>query len=79
MAISLLTEEDVVGGIGINDQIPDLYSLGVLPLAEGGVELNVALGTHPLTREPFYMVVVRHHLGLGHPHGLERFPIEDVY
>jgi len=44
MAISLLTKEDVVGGIGIDDQIPNLYSLGVLPLAEGGVELNVSSG-----------------------------------
>ena len=44
MPISLLTEEDVVGGMGIDDQIPDLYSLGVLPLAKGGVELNVSFG-----------------------------------
>jgi len=72
-------EEDVVGGIGIDDQIPDPYSPGILSLAEGGIELNVAFGTHPLTREPYYMVVVGHHLSLGYPHGLERFPVEDVY
>jgi len=72
-------EEDVVGGTGIDDQIPDPYSSGILSLAEGGVELNVALGTYPLTREPYYMVVVRHHFGLGYSHGLEIFPVEDVY
>ena len=25
------------------------------------------------------MIVVGHHLGLGYPHGLESFPVEDVY
>ena len=73
------TEEDVLGGIGIDDQIPNPYGLGILLLAESGIELNVALGTHPLTREPDNMVVVRHHFELGYPHGFERFPIEDVY
>jgi len=74
-----LVEEDVVRGIGIDDQIPDPYGLVVLLLVEGGVELNVSLGTHPLNRETDYMVIIRHHLGLGYPHGFKRFPVEDVY
>ena len=72
-------EEDVVGSIGIDDHIPDPYDFGILLLDEGGVELNVALGTHPFTREPDNMVVIGHHLGFGYPHRFERFPVEDVY
>ena len=60
-------------------EMPNFYSLGILPLAEGGVELNVGLATYPLTREPYYMIVVRHHLDLDYRHGLECFPVEDVY
>ena len=73
------SEEDVIRGIGINYQIPNLYRLATFLLTEGGVELDVALGSHPLARETDHVVVIRHHLGLGYSHSLERFPVDDVY
>ena len=74
-----MAEEDIVGGVGVDDQVSDFDGPSILPFVEGGIELNVALGTYPLTREPYHMVVVGHHLSSGYLHGLERFPVEDVY
>jgi len=72
------SEEDVIGGIGIDYQIPDPYRLAAFLLTEGGVELDVALGSHPLARETDHVVVVRYHLGLGYSHGFKCFPVDDV-
>jgi len=70
---------DVVGGVGVDNQVSDFDGPGVLPLSEGGVQFDVALGTHPLARESYHVVIIWHHLGLGYPHGLESFLVEDIY
>jgi len=49
------------------------------PFAEGGIELDVAFNTNPLTREADHMVVVRHYLCLGYPYSFDCFSVEDVY
>ena len=72
-------QQDVVGGVGVDYQIPNLDSLGRLLLANSDVKLDIALGAHSLTQEADNMVVKRLHLLLDYPHLLKRLPIEDVH
>ena len=57
-----LLKQDVVGGVDIYHQIPNL--------AEGGIELNIPSGVHSLTRETDHLIIVRLHLLLDNPHPL---------
>ena len=42
------SQEDVVQGVGINHQVPNLDGLVGISFAEGGIQLNVASTTDPL-------------------------------
>jgi len=73
------SQQDVVGGVGVDKQVSDFDGLTHLSFVEGGIEFDIPSGAHSLTRETNHMVIIRLHLLLGYPHLLERLPVEDVH
>ena len=73
------SKQHIIGSVGIYHQITNLDGFARLPLAKGVVELDVALGAYPLTRESNDLIIVRLHLLLRNPHLLKCFPVEDLH
>ena len=73
-----LSQKNVVWGIVIDNQIPDLQGLASLIQAEGGVQLYVALRAYPLPWETDHVVVVGRHFLYWNPHSFEGLLIEDI-